>query len=86
MSYNNQFYIHIPWPYYIKKEFINYKWQKMITRFTYNFSHILNTEKIPQSWNKSAAINIEKEKPDKELLSLKRGLLLTNTICNYLEM
>ena len=38
-----------------------------------------------KSWNKSNVINIDKRKPDKELLDNKRSISLTNNICKIFE-
>ena len=45
----------------------------------------MENETIPISWSKSNAINIDKGKPDKELLDNKRGISLANDICKIFE-
>ena len=49
-------------------------------KLTSFFNEIFNHEQIPQSWLRSMIINIDKGKNNKELLSNKRGISLSNNI------
>ena len=69
-----------------KHEFIKYGGNKLLDKLTYFFNEILSHEQIPQSWLRSMIINIDKGKKNKELLSNKRGISLSNKICKELEI
>ena len=63
-----------------KNEFIKYGGRELTKALSQTFNKIFENETIPISWNKSNTINIDKGKPDKELLENKRGISLTNSI------
>ena len=68
-----------------KNEFIKYGGNKLLDKLTYFFNEIFSHEQIPQSWLRSMIINIDKGKKNKELLSNKRGISLSNNICKLFE-
>ena len=72
-------------PELIKNEFIKYGGNKLLEKLTYFFNEIFNHEVIPQSWLRSMIINIDKGKKNKELLSNKRGISLSNNLCKLFE-
>ena len=69
-----------------KNEFIKYGGNKLLDKLTYFFNEIFSHEQIPQSWLRSMIINIDKGKKNKELLSNKRGISLSNNICKLFEI
>ena len=69
----------------MKNEFIKYGVNKLLEKLTSFFNEIFNHEQIPQSWLRSMIINIDKGKKNKELLSNKRGISLSNNICKLFE-
>ena len=69
-----------------KNEFIKYGGNKLLDKLTYFFNEIFSHEQIPQSWLRSMIINIDKGKKNKELLSNKRGISLSNKICKLFEI
>ena len=69
----------------VKNEFIKYGGRELTKALSQTFNKIFENETIPISWNKSNTINIDKGKPDKELLENKRGISLTNNICKIFE-
>ena len=72
-------------PELIKNEFIKYGGNNLLEKLTYFFNEIFNHEQIPQSWLRSMIINIDKGKKNKELLSNKRRISLSNNICKLFE-
>ena len=64
----------------IKREFIKYGVGVLTKALSQTFNKIFENETIPISWNKSNTINIDKGKPDNELLQNRRGISLTNNI------
>ena len=60
--------------------------KKLLNKLTYFFNEIFSHEQIPQSWLRSMIINIDKGKKNKELLSNKRGISLSNNICKLFEI
>ena len=73
------------WPELIKNEFIKYGDNKRLEKLAHFFSKVFNHEQIPQSWLSSMIINIDKGKKNKELLSSKRGISLSNNIFQLFE-
>ena len=69
----------------VKNEFIKYGGRELTKALSQTFNKIFENETIPISWNKSNTINIDKGKPDKELLETKRSISLTNNICKIFE-
>ena len=69
----------------VKNEFIKYGGRELTKALSQTFNKIFENETIPISWSKSNTINIDKGKPDKELLENKRGISLTNNICKIFE-
>ena len=69
----------------IKNEFIKYGGGELTKSLSQTFNKISENETMPISWSKSNSINIDKGKPDKELLNNKRGISLTNNICKIFE-
>ena len=69
----------------IKNKFIRYEGGELTKSLSQTFNKIFENETMPISWNKSNTINIDKGKPDKELLDNKRGISLTNNICKIFE-
>ena len=72
-------------PHKIKNEFIKYGGGELTKSLSPTFNKIFENETIPISWNKSNTTNIDKGKPDKELLDNNRGISLTNNICKVFE-
>ena len=72
-------------PDYIKNEFLKYSRPKIITTLTHNLNHIFDTAKVLNSLNKPTIINIDKVKPDKELLCNIKGISLTKNTYKLLE-
>ena len=72
-------------PELIKNEFIKYGGNNLLEKLTHFFNEIFNHEQIPQSWLRSMIINIDKGKKNKELLSNKRRISLSNNICKLFE-
>ena len=68
-----------------KNEFIKYGGGELTKSLSQTSNKIFENETIPISWNKSDATNIDKGKPEKELLDNKRGILLTNNIWKTFE-
>ena len=62
----------------VKNEFIKYGGRELTKALSQTFNKIFENETIPISWNKSNTINIDKGKPDKELLENKRGIYIIN--------
>ena len=58
----------------VKNEFIKYGGRELTKALSQTFNKIFENETIPISWNKSNTINIDKGKPDKELLENKRSI------------
>lgn len=71
-------------PGYIKNEFLKYSGLKIIMTLAHSLNQIFDIEKITQSLNKSTTIDIDKLKPDKELLCNIRGISLI-TYVNFFE-
>ena len=69
----------------VKNEFIKYGGRELTKALSQTFNKIFENETIPISWNKSNTTNIDKGKPDKELLENKGGISLTNNICKLFE-
>ena len=69
----------------VKNEFIKYGGRELTKALSQTFNKIFENETITISWNKSNTINIDKGKPDKELLKNKRGISWTNNICTIFE-
>ena len=72
-------------PELIKNEFIKYEGSNLLEKLTYFFNEIFNHEQISQSWLRSMIINIDKSKKNKELLSNKKRISLSNNICKLFE-
>ena len=69
----------------MKNEFIKHGGNKLLEKLTYFFNEIFNHAQIPLSWLRSMIISIDKGKKNKDLLSNKRGISLSNNICKLFE-
>ena len=69
----------------IKNKFIKNGGRELTKALSQTFNKMFQNETITISTNKSNTINIDKGKPNKELLENKRGISLTNNICRIFE-
>ena len=69
----------------IKNKFIKNGGRELTKVLSQTFNKMFQNETITISWNKSNTINIDKGKPNKELLENKRGISLTKNICRIFE-
>ena len=69
----------------IKYEFLKYGGEALAKEIHKLFTMVFNTEIVPQQWETSILINIDKGKKDKEKLENKRGISLCNNISKLFE-